>query len=64
MARYNKHENTNYSIFTAFAGDRAQWIVTGSEDNKVRYNNVGVTLCIEDDLDQMILLQTFFICCI
>ncbi len=34
--RYDKHENTNYSIFTAFAGDRAQWIVTGSEDNKVK----------------------------
>ncbi len=34
--RYNKHENTNYSIFTTFSGDRGQWIVTGSEDNKVR----------------------------
>ncbi len=37
VARYNKHENTNYSIFASFAGDKAQWIATGSEDNKVKY---------------------------
>ncbi len=41
MDRYDKHENTNYSIFTAFAGDRAQWIVTGSEDNKVKSTMLG-----------------------
>eukprot|EP01084_Bolivina_argentea_P082641 149614_1 len=57
---YNKHENTNYSIFTAFAGDRGQWIVTGSEDNKVYIydaQSMNVLQTLDDHDDAVVALS-------